>query len=115
MYKEFEVVIDPRFYQYTEKHELSAMNTSELTICLSLARKEQRRLKEKCYYRGNMKKSNVDVLDLQDLEDVEIARNTIELLLFEKQGYVPPTITQKMIDSLISANKKTVKLFNEKG
>ena len=47
--KMFVPINDPCFYQYTRKKELESFNTSELTIALSVLRKEQRRLKEKVY------------------------------------------------------------------
>ena len=45
--RELTVIEDPCFYQYTTIKELESFNTSELTIALSVVRKEQRRLKEK--------------------------------------------------------------------
>lgn len=46
--RELIIIEDPCFYQYTTIKELESFNTSELTIALSVLRKEQRRLKEKC-------------------------------------------------------------------
>lgn len=113
-HKSLDIINDPQFYQYTTLKDLELMNTSELTIHLSIIRKEQRRLKEKCYQRGHIKKSSADSLDFNNLADVNKTRERIESLLFEKQGYIPQTITQKMIDNLISLNKKTVKKLNDK-
>lgn len=91
---------DPCFYQYTDYKELKSFNTSELTIALSVLRKEQRRLKEKVYQK-------MDRLDKENLKMANKRREEIEQLLFIKQGYIPAVITQNMIETLIKNNKKS--------
>ncbi|EIP8133641.1 hypothetical protein LT189_002389 [Enterococcus faecalis] len=99
--KLFVPINDPCFYQYTRKKELELFNTSELTIALSVLRKEQRRLKEKVYQKK-------DRLDKQNLKMANRRREEIEQLLFIKQGFIPEIITQKMINTIIVNNQKTV-------
>ena len=51
--RELTIIEDPLLLSiYDDKKELESFNTSELTIALSVVRKEQRRLKEKVYHSG---------------------------------------------------------------
>lgn len=99
--KSFIQIKDPCFYQYTDYKELKSFNTSELTIALSVLRKEQRRLKEKVYQK-------MDRLDKENLKMANKRREEIEQLLFIKQGFIPEIITQKMINTIIVNNQRTV-------
>ncbi|EMJ6878512.1 hypothetical protein RD719_003032 [Enterococcus faecalis] len=97
------IIEDPCFYQYTTIKELESFNTSELTIALSVLRKEQRRLKEKVYHSGSG-----DQVDKNNVKLINKYRANLEKLLFIKQGYIPDAITQNMIDTLIKNNKKSI-------
>lgn len=102
-YQEMKIIEDPCFYQYTPVKELNTLNTSELTIALSVLRKEQRRLKEKVFRsfpKDPLYKSNLRLLNRR--------RKDVEELLFIKQGYIPDVITQNMIDTLIKNNRKSI-------
>lgn len=99
--RELTIIEDPCFYQYTTIKELESFNTSELTIALSVVRKEQRRLKEKVYHSGSG-----DQVDKNNVKLINKYRANLEKLLFIKQGYIPDAITQNMIDTLIKNNKK---------
>jgi SET domain-containing protein len=101
--RELIIIEDPCFYQYTTIKELESFNTSELTIALSVLRKEQRRLKEKVYHSGSG-----DQVDKNNVKLINKYRANLEKLLFIKQGYIPDAITQNMIDTLIKNNKKSI-------
>lgn len=102
--RELIIIEDPCFYQYTTIKELESFNTSELTIALSVLRKEQRRLKEKVYHSGSG-----DQVDKNNVKLIIKYRVNLEKLLFIKQGYIPDAITQNMIDTLIKNNKKSIR------
>lgn len=102
--RELTIIEDPCFYQYTTIKELESFNTSELTIALSVLRKEQRRLKEKVYHSGSG-----DQVDKNNVKLINKYRANLEKLLFIKQGYIPDAITQNMIDTLIKNNKKSIR------
>lgn len=101
--RELTIIEDPYFYQYTTIKELESFNTSELTIALSVVRKEQRRLKEKVYHSGSG-----DQVDKNNVKLINKYRAKLEKLLCIKQGYIPDAITQNMIDTLIKNNKKSI-------
>jgi hypothetical protein len=101
--RELTIIEDPCFYQYTTIKELESFNTSELTIALSVVRKEQRRLKEKVYHSGSG-----DQVDKNNVKLINKYRANLEKLLFIKQGYIPDAITQNMIDTLIKTTKKSI-------
>ncbi|WPH48380.1 hypothetical protein SHT67_14180 (plasmid) [Enterococcus faecalis] len=102
--RELTIIEDPCFYQYTRIKALESFNTSELTIALSVIRKEQRRLKEKVYHSGSG-----DQVDKNNVKFIKRYRAKLEELLFIKQGYIPDAITQNMIDTLIKNNRKSLK------
>ncbi len=104
--RELIIIEDPCFYQYTTIKELESFNTSELTIALSVLRKEQRRLKEKVYHSGSG-----DQVDKNNVKLINKYRANLEKLLFIKQGYIPDAITQNMIDTLIKNNKNPYRRF----
>ena len=101
--RELTIIEDPCFYQYTTIKELESFNTSELTVALSVLRKEQRRLKEKVYHSGSG-----DQVDKNNVKLINKYRANLEKLLFIKQVYIPDAITQNMIDTLIKNNKKSI-------
>jgi hypothetical protein len=102
--RELTIIEDPCFYQYTTIKELESFNTSELTIALSVVRKEQRRLKEKKVYHSG----SGDQVDKNNVKLINKYRANLEKLGFIKQGYIPDAITQNMIDTLIKNNKKSI-------
>lgn len=106
--RELTIIEDPCFYQYTTIKELESFNTSELTIALSVVRKEQRRLKEKVYHSGSG-----DQVDKNNVKLINKYRANLEKLLFIKQGYIPDAITQNMIDTLIKNNKNPYRRFKK--
>lgn len=114
--KELTITKDPSFYQYTDFKELDTFTTSELTIALRILRQEQRRLQDKTSVRGRLyERSGADPIDKKNLQQVEKYRDQVEVLLAEKQGYIPSNLTDKAIDKIISEYKKTYQKLAKKG
>lgn len=102
------IIEDPCFYQYFDPADLSEMNCIELTKMLSLARREQRRLREKVFVRGIYYRKNAEALDKQNEKEVTRVRTLIEGELFDKQGYIPVNITDKLIHTMLKKRKNNI-------
>ncbi len=79
-------------------------NKSELTIALSVVRKEQRRLKEKVFH-----SQSGDQVDKNNVKLINKYIANLERLLFIKQGYILDAIMQNMIDTLTKNNSKSIR------
>ncbi|MGM0183329.1 hypothetical protein [Enterococcus sp. AZ102] len=112
--RELNIIDDPSFYQYTTSSELTKLNMIELIHALSLTRKEQRRLQEKCKAVGIYDKKNASELDKQNYKEITRFRGNLEQVVFDKLGYVPAQITENMLHTLIKNHQKTVKKLSKK-
>ncbi|MHC5250371.1 hypothetical protein [Enterococcus sp. LJL90] len=98
--RELTVITNPKFYEYTTIEKLSQMNLVELTICLSLLRKEQRRLKEKVYVRGMYYRATAEEVDKESEQAATAYREELEQLFYDKQGFIPTRILAEQIEFL---------------
>lgn len=111
--RELNLITDPSFYQYTSMNELQSLNGVELLHCLSLVRKEQRRLQNKVKAVGKFDRENVDPLDKENYKAITRYRKGLEQLFFDRQGYVPAQITESMLIKQRDLYTKTVKKYSK--